>query len=53
MKKRVISAIIVIAIFIPLFLIGGIPFGTAVGLVAALAFKEVLDLREKTIQLRI
>lgn len=48
MKKRVISAIIVIAIFIPLFLIGGIPFGTAVGLVAALAFKEVLDLREKT-----
>lgn len=46
MKKRVISAVIVIALFIPLFLIGGIPFGAAVGLVAALAFKEILELKE-------
>ncbi len=46
MKKRVISAIIVVAVFIPLFLIGGIPFGTAVGLVAALGFKEIIDLKE-------
>lgn len=46
MKKRVISAVIVIALFIPLFLIGGIPFGAAVGIVAALAFKETLELKE-------
>ena len=47
MKKRVISAAIVIAIFIPLFLIGGIPFGAAVGIVAAMGLKEALDLKDK------
>ena len=53
MKKRVISAIIVVAVFIPLFLIGGIPFGTAVGLVAALGFKEIIDLKEKMLYLQV
>ena len=46
MKKRVISAVIVIGLFIPLFLLGGIPFGAAVGIVAALGFKEMLELKE-------
>ncbi len=46
MKKRVVSAAVVIAIFIPLFLLGGIPFGVAVGIVAALAFKETIDLKD-------
>jgi phosphatidate cytidylyltransferase len=46
MKKRVISAVIAIAILIPLFIIGGIPFITAVGLLAAQAYKETMGLKE-------
>ncbi len=46
MKQRVISAIVAILIFVPLFLIGGIPYSVAVGLLGALAFKEILDLKE-------
>lgn len=46
MKKRVVSAIVAIIIVIPLFLLGGIPFAVGVGLVAALAFKEISDLKE-------
>lgn len=46
MKKRVISAVIAIAILIPLFIIGGIPFATAVALLAAQAYKETLNLKE-------
>ena len=46
MKKRVISAVIAIAIVIPLFIIGGIPYATAVALLAAQAYKETLGLKE-------
>ena len=46
MKKRVISAVIAIAIIIPLFIIGGIPFATAVALLAAQAYKETMNLKE-------
>ena len=46
MKKRVISAVIAIAILIPLFIFGGIPFATAVALLAAQAYKETLNLKE-------
>ena len=46
MKQRVISAVIALIIVIPLFLIGGIPYSVGVGLIAALAFKEIIDLKE-------
>ena len=46
MKQRVISAIVALAIVIPLFLIGGIPYAVGVGLLAALAFKEIISLKE-------
>lgn len=45
MKKRVISAIIMLMIVIPLILIGGIPYSLAVGLIGCFAFKEIIDLR--------
>ena len=45
MKKRVISAVIALAIVIPLFLIGGIPYRLLIALLAAQAFKETLDLK--------
>ena len=47
MKKRVLSAAILIAIFVPLIIIGGIPFKIGVGIVSILAFKEVIDLKKK------
>lgn len=45
MKKRVISALIIAALIIPAFLIGSIPFKILCGLLAVLAFKEVVDLK--------
>lgn len=46
MKQRIISAIVALIIVIPLFLLGGIPYKVGVGLIAALAFKEIIDLKE-------
>ena len=45
MKTRVISAIIAIAIVVPLFLLGGIPWAIGVAIVAALAYSEVVNLK--------
>ena len=55
MKKRLITAIILLAIFIPLIIIGGIYFEIALALISSLAFKELLDLisKEKKIPLLI
>lgn len=47
MKVRVISAIVALALFIPIFFIGGIVFKIAVYVVAMLGLKEYLDVREK------
>ena len=47
MKTRIISAIVALAIFIPIFIIGGIPFKIAVYIIAMLGMKEYLDVREK------
>lgn len=44
MKTRVISAIVALAIFIPLILIGGLPFKIAMCILSVLAMKEFLDL---------
>lgn len=44
MKKRVISAAVLLAIIIPLIIIGKIPFALAVGIISMLAYKEIMDL---------
>ena len=44
MKKRIISAIIVLIISLPLVYVGGIPFYILAILIALLGFKEILDL---------
>lgn len=46
MKKRVISAVIALAIGIPIYLIGGIPYALAICILAALGYKEILTLKE-------
>ena len=45
MKTRLISAAIAIAIIVPLLIIGGKVFNLAVGLLAVLAYKEIVDLK--------
>ena len=46
MKKRIISAIIMMIIFIPLLLIGGKPFAIFMSLLAVAGLYEILNLRE-------
>lgn len=45
MKTRIISAVVAILIFIPLLIVGGIPFSMAVGILSVLAYKEIIDLK--------
>ena len=45
MKTRVISAIVAIAIVVPLFILGGIPWAIGVAVVAALAYSEIVNLK--------
>jgi len=47
MKKRILSAIVALSIFIPIFFIGGFWFKIAVYVVAMLGLKEFLDVREE------
>lgn len=47
MKKRVISAVVALAIFIPLIVIGGIYFRIAVSVLSVLAMREFLNLPSK------
>ena len=47
MKKRVLSAIIMILIFVPLLLIGGIPFAILMTFLAVGAMYELITIREK------
>lgn len=46
MKQRVISAIVALAIIIPIFIIGGYAFALGAAIVAALAYYETLNLKE-------
>jgi len=46
MKTRVLSAIILLAIFIPLLLIGGLPYSTLMLFIALLALHEILNIRK-------
>ena len=47
MKTRVISAIIALLIFIPIFIMGGTIFKITIYILAMLGMKEYLDVREK------
>ena len=46
MKTRVISAIVALAIFIPLIIIGDVYFAISMGILSVLAYKEILDLKK-------
>lgn len=47
MKSRILSAIIMIAIMIPIVIIGGIPYSLAVGLLGCVAYKELIEIRKE------
>jgi phosphatidate cytidylyltransferase len=47
MKKRVISAIVALAIVIPLLILGGTWFYFGVGVIGLIGFNEILTLKEK------
>lgn len=53
MKVRTISAVILIAIIAPLIYIGNIPFALFIGLVAAMATKEINDLHKYPIVVKL
>ena len=42
MKKRILSALVVLSIFIPIFIIGGFPFALAIYIISILGLKEFL-----------
>lgn len=46
MIKRIISAIVMLIIIVPIIIVGGLPFEIAVYLVSLLALKEFLDIKE-------
>ena len=46
MKKRVLSAIVMLAVFIPLLIIGGKPFAILMSLLAVCGLYELLKMRE-------
>ena len=46
MKKRVISAILMIMLFIPVVILGGYPFLIVCSILAVLGLKELLDLKK-------
>lgn len=46
MKKRIISAAIMLAILIPTIIIGGILFSIVAGIIACLALKEIIEIND-------
>ncbi len=47
MKTRVLSAIVLIIVIVPLLILGGLPFRLFVTLISILGFKELFDIRKK------
>ena len=47
MKQRVISAMVAFAIFIPLFIVGGIPFNIAFYVLTVLGLREFMKVKDK------
>ncbi len=50
MKTRIITAVVALLIVIPLVLLGGIYFELLMCLVGALAFKEMIDLKNHMVK---
>ena len=46
MKTRIISAIVIIAIFVPILLLGGLPFAIFMGILSAFGLYELIKTRE-------
>ena len=46
MKKRIISAILIVAIFIPFLLFGGLPFAIFMSIIGLLGLYELIHIRE-------
>ena len=46
MKKRIISAILMILIIVPIIIVGDIPYSLAVGLIGCIAYKELINIRK-------
>ena len=46
MIKRILSAIFLLLVFVPILIAGGRPFSVAVGVLSLLGLKEILDLRK-------
>ncbi len=46
MKTRIISAIVLVLIVLPLFLVGGVPYSIGVFLLGMMGIKEYLDMKE-------
>lgn len=46
MKKRIISAILMLIILLPILLIGGRVFAVSIAMIGVIAFKELVDLKE-------
>ena len=46
MTKRVISAIVMIAVFVPFLIIGGIPFTILMSVISVFGLYELLHIRE-------
>ncbi len=46
MKKRVLSAILIVAVFIPFLLLGGLPFAIFMSVLGALGVYELIKVRE-------
>lgn len=46
MKQRIITAIVALAIFLPIVLLGGIPFTLAIYLIATVALYEILRMKQ-------
>lgn len=53
LPKRVLSAVILLAILIPLIIIGKVPFAIAIGLVGVMAYYEIMKLYKFNIVIRV
>lgn len=51
MKKRIISAAIALAIVVPVIIYGGKFYAFFIGLLSVLAYKELLDLKENSVEI--
>lgn len=51
MKKRIITALIILSICVPILIIGGTPFTLFSVMIGILGLKELLDIRERKVKL--